>query len=68
MRRLASLVRWFFGPRGIRHPVDDDPSLPFTPDEFGRLIRSGNHDDMKRLAEGLACRSIPRRSRYRATH
>jgi hypothetical protein len=52
----------------MRHPVDDDPSLPFTPDEFGRLIRSGSHDDMKRLAEGLASRSIPRRPRYRATH
>ena len=38
MRRLASLVRRFFGPR-MRRPIDDDPSLPFTPEEFGRLIR-----------------------------
>jgi hypothetical protein len=67
MRRLASLVRWLFGPR-VRYPVDDDPSLPFTPEEFGRLIRSGKHDDMRRLAEGLACRSIPRQAKYRATH
>jgi hypothetical protein len=67
MRRLASLVRWFFGPR-VRRPIDDDPSLPFTPDEFGRLIRSGRREDMKRLADGLACRSIPQRARYRATH
>jgi hypothetical protein len=67
MRRLASLVRWFFGPR-LRHPTDDDPALPFTPDEFGRLIRSGKSEDMKRLAEGLSCRSIPRRARFRATH
>jgi len=67
MRRLASLVRRFFGPR-LRHPIDDDPTLPFTADEFGRLIRSGKREDMKLLADGLACRSIPRRARYRATH
>ncbi|MDN5001878.1 hypothetical protein ACFQZO_13370 [Bradyrhizobium sp. GCM10027634] len=67
MRRLASLVRWFFGPR-MRRPLDDDPSLPFTPEEFGRLIRSGRHEDMKLLAERLACGSIPRRIKYRATH
>ncbi|MBK3663686.1 hypothetical protein JJE66_20985 [Bradyrhizobium diazoefficiens] len=67
MRRLASLVRWFFGPR-MRRPIDDDPSLPFAPEEFGRLIRSGKREDMKRLAEGLACRSIPHRIKYRATH
>ncbi|RXG86412.1 MULTISPECIES: hypothetical protein [Bradyrhizobium] len=67
MRRLASLVRWFFGPR-VRRPIDDDPSLPFTPEEFGRLIRSGKHEDMKLLADGLACRSIPHRAKYRATH
>lgn len=67
MRRLASLVRRFFGPR-VRHPIDDDPSLPFTPEEFGRLIRSGRHEDMKLLAEGLACRTVPRRTRHRAAH
>ncbi|WP_298243927.1 hypothetical protein [uncultured Bradyrhizobium sp.] len=68
MRRLASLVRRFFGPR-MRRPIDGgDPSLPFTSEEFGRLIRSGRHEDMKLLAEGLACRSIPRRASYRATH
>ena len=67
MRRLASLVRRLFGPRP-RQPIDDDPSLPFTPDELSRLIRSGRREDMKRLAEGLACRSIPRQARYRATH
>ena len=67
MRRLASLVRWFFGPR-MRHPIDDDPNLPFTPEEFSRLIRSGKREDMKLLAEGLACRSIPRRIKFRATH
>ncbi|EJN13819.1 hypothetical protein PMI42_02624 [Bradyrhizobium sp. YR681] len=67
MRRLASLVRRFFGPR-VRRPINDDPSLPFSPEEFGRLIRSGSREDMKRLAEGLACRSIARPAKYRATH
>jgi hypothetical protein len=67
MRRLASLVRRFFGPR-LRRPIDDDPSLPFTPDEFSRLVRSGKREDMKLLAEGLACRSMPRRANFRATH
>lgn len=67
MRRLASLIRRLFAPR-VRRPIDDDPSLPFTPEEFGRLIRSGKHGDMKLLAEGLACRSIPHRANYRATH
>ncbi|CUT09780.1 hypothetical protein FXB41_27580 [Bradyrhizobium canariense] len=67
MRRLASLVRRFFGPR-VRRPIDDDPSLPFTPEEFGRMIRSGRHEDMKLLAEGLACRTVPRRTRHRAAH
>lgn len=67
MRRLASLVRRFFGPR-VRRPIDDDPSLPFTPEEFSRLVRSGKREDMKLLAEGLACRSIPPRAKYRATH
>lgn len=67
MRRLASLVRRFFGPR-VRHTIDDDPSLPFAPEELSRLIRSGRRKDMKLLAEGLACRSIPRRANYRATH
>jgi hypothetical protein len=67
MRRLASLVRRFFGPR-VRPTIDDDPSLPFSPEEFSRLVRSGKREDMKLLAEGLACRSIPRRIKYRASH
>jgi hypothetical protein len=67
MRRLASLVRRFFGSR-LRHTIDDDPSLPFTPEEFSRLVRSGKREDMKLLAEGLACRSMPRRAKFRATH
>jgi hypothetical protein len=67
MRRLASLVRRFFGPR-MRRLSDDDPSLPFTPEEFSRLVCSGRREDMKLLAEGLASRSISHRIKYRATH
>lgn len=67
MRRLASLFRRYFGPR-VRRPIDDDPNLPFNPEEFGRLIRSGRREDMKLLADGLAGRSTPRRASYRATH
>jgi hypothetical protein len=67
MRRLASLVLWFFKPR-MRYPAQDDPSLPFTSEELARLIRSGRREDFKRLADGLACRSIPRRARHRAAH
>ncbi|TYO65025.1 hypothetical protein FXV83_18730 [Bradyrhizobium hipponense] len=67
MRRLASLVRRFFGPR-TRRPIDDDPSLPFTAEEFGQLIRSGKREDMKHLAEGLACRSVRPRAGHRAAH
>lgn len=67
MRRLASLVRWFFKPR-LRTPVDEDPTLPFTCEEFGRLIRSGRREDMKTLAQGLAHPSIPRRAKHRAAH
>jgi hypothetical protein len=49
--------------------VDDDPSLPFTPEEFCRLIRSGKREDMKRLAEGLSCRTIHQgRPKHRTAH
>ena len=67
MRRLADLVRWFFGPC-TRSPVGDDPSLPFTSEEFARLIRSGQREDMERLANGLASRQKPDRTRHRAAH
>ncbi|MDE2378510.1 hypothetical protein [Bradyrhizobium sp.] len=67
MRRLAGLFRRFFGARA--RPLEDDAALPFTAEEFARLIQSGKHEDMQTLADGLACRSIPRRrSAHRATH
>ncbi len=68
MRRLANLVRRFFGQPRLRHPFADDPDLPFTSEELGRLIRSGKHEDMKAVADGLACRSISGRPKHRAAH
>ena len=55
MRRLALWLRHFFG-RPIRHSQGDN--LPFTPEEFARLISSGKPEDMKILAEGLSCAAI----------
>ena len=55
MRRLALWLRHFFG-RPTRHSQDDN--LPFTPEEFARLISSGRSEDMKILAEGLSCAAI----------
>jgi hypothetical protein len=55
MRRLALWLRHFFG-RPIRHSRDDD--LPFSAEEFARLISSGKSEDMKTLAEGLSCAAI----------
>jgi hypothetical protein len=55
MRRLALWLRHFFG-RPIRHSRDD--GLPFTAEEFARLISSGKSEDMRTLAEGLSCAAI----------
>lgn len=68
MRRFSNLVRRFFGQPRLRYRFPDDPTLPFTPEEFGRLIRSGKREDMKALAEGLACQSIPGRPAHPAAH
>jgi hypothetical protein len=57
MRRLALWLRHFFG-KPTRHPHNDD--LPFTAEEFARLISSGKSEDMKILAEGLSCAAISR--------
>jgi len=65
MRRLANLFRRLFGPRQ-RLPLAEDPTLPFTSEELARLIRSGKHEDMKSLANGLTHKSIPGRPRHRA--
>jgi hypothetical protein len=67
MRRLANLVRRLFRP-SQRRPFAEDPTLPFTPEEFARLVLSGKHEDMIALANGLAHKSIPGRSKHRAAH
>jgi hypothetical protein len=51
MKRLARWFRTFFR-RGSRPVSDDD--LPFTNEEFARLIASGKSEDMKILARGLS--------------
>jgi hypothetical protein len=51
MRRLTGWFRRFFG-SGIQEPRDG--TLPFTAEEFARLISSGKSEDMKRLAERLS--------------
>jgi hypothetical protein len=55
MRRLALWLRHFFG-KPVRHSQGDN--LPFSSDEFARLISSGKPEDMKTLAKGLSCASI----------
>ena len=67
MRRLTALLRRFFKPRP-RYLSDDDPGLPFTAEEFARLVLSGKSEDMKRLADGLSLKSIAGRSKHRAAH
>ncbi len=67
MRRLTALLRRWFRHRP-RFTSDDDEALPFTADEFARLIRSGKSEDMRRLAEGLSLKSVAGRSEHRAAH
>ena len=51
---MKRLTRWFstFFHRKQRPVSDDD--LPFTSEEFARLIASGRSEDMKILARGLS--------------
>ena len=55
MRRLTLWLRHFFG-KPVRHSQDD--VLPFSAEEFARLISSGKSEDMRTLAEGLSCAAI----------
>jgi hypothetical protein len=48
--------------------TEDDPGLPFSAEEFARLVLSGKSEDMKQLADGLSSRSITIRSTHRAAH
>jgi hypothetical protein len=64
MRRLERWFREFFG--SDRLGVRND-SLPFTDEEFARLIGSGRSEDMRILARGLAQKSIGRASKEKAS-
>jgi hypothetical protein len=55
MRRLTLWLRHFFG-KPVRHSLGND--LPFSAEEFARLISSGKSEDMKTLADGLSCAAI----------
>ncbi len=63
MRRFTALLRRFFKPR-LRLAAERDPDLPFTAEEFARLIRSGKREDMRILAKGLSCGPVVGRSRH----
>jgi hypothetical protein len=67
MRRLTTLLRRLFK-RRLRYMPEFDPNLPFTPQEFARLIQSGKPEDMRLLAKRLSCRSIAGYSKDRAAH
>jgi len=65
--RMQRMGRWFkelFG--AARLPVRDE-KLPFTAEEFGRLIGSGRSEDMRSLARGLGRKSTGRVSADRAS-
>jgi hypothetical protein len=64
MRRLGRWFKGFFG--SGRPPVLDD-ELPFTPEEFARLIGSGRSEDMRILACGLAQESTSLSLRQKAS-
>jgi hypothetical protein len=57
MRRLTGWFRRFFS-SGTRESWDEP--LPFTAEEFARLISSGKSEDMKRLARGLSHSTVAR--------
>jgi hypothetical protein len=64
MRRLR---RWFKELFSSGRPRVSNDSLPFTAEEFRRLIASGRSEDMRILASGLAQGSTDRSSRENAS-
>jgi hypothetical protein len=58
MRRLKFWFRRVLGPAVRRTPVVE--TLPFTSEEFARLIRSGRPEDMKLLAERMSLKTVSR--------
>jgi hypothetical protein len=63
MRRLSGWLKQIFRPRGrvVKHD-----NLPFSAEEFARLISSGKSEDMKVLAQGLSRSTLLRDERERA--
>jgi hypothetical protein len=64
---MQRLGRWFKGFFGAGRPRVRDDNLPFTADEFGRLIASGRSDDMRILARGLVQKSTRSASNEKAS-
>jgi hypothetical protein len=65
---MGQLKRWLgqvFGSSSLRSAGDEN--LPFTPEEFARLIASGNRQDMRVLAVGLSLREKPLRASAKAS-
>jgi hypothetical protein len=61
------LGRWFIEFFGAGQPRVRDENLPFTAEEFGRLIGSGRSEDMRILARGLAQKSTRSASNEKAS-
>jgi hypothetical protein len=64
---MQRLGRWFKGFFGAGRPRIRDDNLPFTAEEFGRLIGSRRSEDMRILARGLAQKSTRRASNEKAS-
>jgi hypothetical protein len=65
--RMQRLGRWFKGFFGAGQPRVRDDNLPFTAEEFRRLISSGKSEDMRILARGLAQKSTRHASNEKAS-
>ena len=64
---MQRLGRWFKAVFGAGGPRVRDEDLPFTAEEFGRLIGSRRSEDMRMLARGLAQKSTRRASNAKAS-
>lgn len=47
------MLKWWRRRRDEKARAESGDNLPFSAEEFADLIRSGNKDDLKRLAAGL---------------
>ncbi len=63
MRRLSGWLKQILR---LRKRVVQHDNLPFSAEEFARLISSGKSEDMKVLAQGLSRSTLPRGERERA--